>query len=391
MRTLLVLLSLMLGACTLGPDTVDPETAATSSDNVVLERVETEAATFRVVEVIRDLEHPWAVTWLPDGRMLVTERPGRLNLADDGSVTSLDGLPEIAAENQGGLLDVAVHPNYERNGWIYFTYSTYDADDNMGTVLTRARLSDDETALTDREVVYEQQPFLAPDYHFGSRIRFHEDGTLYVTMGERGQRRERTVDIPTPTASVGTTVRLNPDGTVPDDNPFVGDDEARPEVYTYGHRNQQGMAIHPQTGVVWQHEHGPHGGDEINFLEPGNNYGWPAITWGDTYSDQSPIGGTEAPGMEQPVTYWDPSIAPSGMAFYTGDQFPEWQNQIFLGALAHQHIRRVVLDGTEVVAQEELLRNEIGRIRDVRTGPDGYLYALTDAPEGSLYRLEPVE
>jgi glucose/arabinose dehydrogenase len=286
---------------------------------------------------------------------------------------------------------VAVAPDYDDSGWIYFTYSSLREDSTGGTVLARARL--DGTALTGVEEVYRQTPFLEPNYHFGSRIAFSGDSTLVVTMGERGQRRERTVDIPTPTTSVGTTVRLNMDGSVPETNPFVGSDEGLDEVYSYGHRNQQGMAIHPETGAIWQHEHGPHGGDELNLIEPGGNYGWPAVSYGDTYSTpREPIGDMTAPGITDPVEYWDPSPALSGMAFYTGDRFPDWQNDLFMGALAQQMILRVELSGgDEVVHQEELLANEIGRIRDVATGPDGYLYVLTDAPSGGLYRLEPVD
>jgi glucose/arabinose dehydrogenase len=240
-------------------------------------------------------------------------------------------------------------------------------------------------------VLYRQTPFLEPAYHFGARIVFPGDGTLLVALGERGQRREKTVDIPTPTTSVGTNVRLNLDGSVPEDNPFVGSEEGLDEVYSYGHRNQQGMAIHPETGEVWQHEHGPHGGDELNLIEPGNNYGWPDVSYGDTYRGQQPIGGTEAPGVTDPVKYWDPSPALSGMAFYTGDQFPGWQGDLFMGALARQKVLRLELDGHEVAHEEELLHGELGRIRDVAIGPDGYLYVLTDAAAGALYRLEPVE
>ena len=382
MRFLIVALSMLLAAC--GTEAVDPEPTAVSSDEVVIPRVESEAATFRVVRVMNNLENPWGMTWLPDGRMLITERPGRLNLVEGETVTTVSGLPEIQARGQGGLMDVALHPEYERTGWIYFTY-TAPGDDGNGTVLARGKL--DGTAMTSIETLYEQTPFVDSGRHFGSRIVFANDGTLFFGIGDRGQR-DPALDSEN---SRGNIFRLNPDGSIPDDNPFVGQDGYRPEIFAYGVRNPQGMALHPQTGQLWEHEHGPHGGDEINLIEAGNNYGWPAITYGDEYSDQSPIGGTEAPGMEQPVTYWDPSIAPSGMAFYTGDQFPGWENQMFVGALAHQHIRRVVLDGNEVVQQEELLRNEIGRIRDVRVGPDGYLYALTDASDGALYRLEPVE
>ena len=389
MRTLLASLSFFLVACTLGGDPGPTEpSSAESDDEVVLERVESAEETFRVVKTVGGLTNPWAVAWLPDGRKLITERPGRMVLVDGDSTITLSGMPEVWAQNQGGLLDVRVPPNYEETGWIYFTYSMKEGSKG-GTVLARARL--DGSSLTDVEEMYRQTPFLEPDYHFGSRIAFADDGTLYVTMGERGQRRERTVDIPTPTTSVGTTVRLNMDGSIPDDNPCVGTDEGRAEVYSYGHRNQQGMAIHPETGAVWQHEHGPHGGDELNLIEAAANYGWPDVSYGDTYRNQEPIGGTEAPGVTNPVKYWDPSPAFSGMAFYTGDKFPNWKNDLFMGALAHLMALRVELDGERVAQQEELLRGELGRIRDVATGPDGYLYLLTDATEGGLYRLEPVE
>ena len=390
MRTLIGILSLLLCACTLGndPGSSDEPSSAAADGEVVLERVESEDETFRVVRLLDGLEHAWAVDWLPDGRMLITERPGRMVLVGGDSMTTLSGVPEVWAQNQGGMLDVRVAPNYEETGWIYFSYSKKEGDKG-GTVLSRAKL--DGTSLTDTEEIYRQTPFLEPDYHFGSRIAFLNDGTLVVTMGERGQRRERTVEIPTPTSSVGTTVRLNMDGSIPDDNPYVGSDEGRPEVYSYGHRNQQGMAIHPETGAIWQHEHGPHGGDELNLVGPGNNYGWPAVSYGDTYTDQSPIGGTTAPGITDPVKYWDPSPAFSGMAFYTGDKFPNWQNDLFMGALAHMSMLRVELDGESVAHEEELVRAELGRIRDVATGPDGYLYVLTDASDGGLFRLEPVE
>jgi glucose/arabinose dehydrogenase len=389
MRFLVGFLSLFLFACTAGGDAEPADSSTTASDEeVVLERVESEEETFRVVQVMNDIEHGWAVDWLPDGRTLITERPGQILLVEEGQATALDNVPAVWAENQGGMLDVRVAPDYEESGWIYFTYSKRENGEG-GTVLSRAKL--DGTSLTDVEEVYRQTPFLETNYHFGSRIAFLNDGTLAVSMGERGQRRERTVDIPTPTTSVGTTVRLNMDGSVPEDNPFVGSDEGRDEVYSYGHRNQQGMAIHPETGAIWQHEHGPHGGDELNLVEAGANYGWPDVSYGDTYSDQTPIGGTEAEGVTNPVEYWDPSPALSGMTFYTGDKFPNWQNHLFMGALARQKVMRLTLDGQTVSHQEELLTGELGRIRDVATGPDGYLYLLTDAPEGGLYRLEPVE
>jgi glucose/arabinose dehydrogenase len=391
MRLLIPLLSLFVFACgpSDGSNPADSSASSSMDPEVAVDSVESEEATFRVVQTVDSLENPWGVDWLPDGRTLITERGGTMYLVDEGQRTALSGVPEVWAQNQGGLLDVAVAPDYEDSGWIYFTYSAQQEDSTGGTVLSRAKL--DGTSLTSVEEVYRQTPFLEPDYHFGSRISFHEDGTMYVTLGERGQRRERTVEIPTPTSSVGVIVRLNMDGSVPEDNPFVGSDEGLDEVYSYGHRNQQGMAVHPETGEVWQTEHGPHGGDELNLVEAGNNYGWPEVSYGDTYSDQTPIGGETAPGITDPVKYWDPSPAFSGMTIYDGEQFPDWQGDFLLGALAHQKILRVDVSDGEVTEEEELIRNEIGRIRDVVTGPDGNVYVLTDMPNGGLYRLEPIE
>jgi glucose/arabinose dehydrogenase len=350
----------------------------------VIESVSSEAATFRVVRLIEDLEHPWAVAWLPDQRMLITERPGRLVLVEGDQIQEVSGLPPVASKNQGGLMDVALHPDYEQNGWVYLTYSASD-DDGYGTVLVRAQL--DGTALTNMEELYRQQPFVSGGRHFGSRIIFPGDGTLMFSIGDRGKRspaQDRS-------NSIGNVIRLTLDGEIPPSNPFVETEGALPEIYSYGHRNIQGMIVHPETGDIWAHEHGPRGGDELNWIRPGLNYGWPEITYGREYATNMNIGGFEAEGMEQPVTYWDPSIAPSGMAVYDGTPFPGWAGDLFVGALAHQKIQRVVLDGRTVAKQETLLENELGRIRDVRTGPDGYLYVLTDSGEGALYRLEPVQ
>ena len=390
MRVLIPLLSLVLFACGSSDGGPADSAAPTSTPDgeVVLETVESEEATFRVVRTVDSLEHPWGVDWLPDGRTLITEKSGTLYLVDGDQRTALANVPEVWANGQGGLLDVRVHPNYEENGWIYMTYSAPEGD-NAATAVGRARL--DGTALTDVEEVYRQFPAVGSGLHFGSRLSFHEDGTMYVTLGERGQRQANGPGAQDSTNTIGTTIRLNMDGSVPEDNPFVGRDDIPDEVYTYGHRNQQGMAIHPETGEVWQTEHGPHGGDELNLIKAGRNFGWPAVTYGDEYSDQSPIGGTEGPGFTQPVEYWDPSPAFSGMTIYAGDRFPDWQGDFFLGALAHQKILRVEVTDGEVTEQEELIRAEIGRVRDVATGPDGYIYVLTDMPNGGLYRLEPVE
>ena len=387
------ILILALVACSSTTQSPDAEaaTADPPTDRVVIDRVESDAATFRVVEVASGLEHPWGATWLPDGRALITERPGRLQLLENGSLTAVSGLPSIAAKGQGGLLDIAAHPNYDETGWIYFTYSA-EVDGRYGTVLARARL--DGTALVDVEELFRQSPFVESGVHFGSRIVFTEDDLMYVTLGERGQRQANGPGAQDSTNTIGTTIRLTLDGGIPPDNPFVGRSDVPDAVYTYGHRNQQGMAIHPATGHVWQHEHGPHGGDELNLITAGTNYGWPAITYGDEYSDQSPIGGTEAPGMRQPVTYWDPSPALSGMDFYTGSDFAEWENDLFMGALAHQKIMRLELEsgpnGASVTEEEILLEGELGRIRAVEMAPDGHLYLLSDMPNGSLYRIEPV-
>lgn len=363
---------------------VDP---VINDGDLVLESVESNEETFNVVRVVDDLSHPWAVAWLPGGEMLITERAGRLNLVDNETVTELDGLPEIQASGQGGLLDVALHPDYEENGWIYFTYS-YVGDGGSNTALARAQLSDGE--LTDVEELYQPEITYTETQHFGSRIVIPGDGTVVFTIGDRGNR-DQAQDRSDPT---GSTIRLNEDGSIPDDNPFVNEEDVTPEIYTYGHRNAQGMDIHPETGVIWQHEHGPRGGDEINIIESGQNYGWPIATYGTEYGDDSEIGinPDEDPDIVDPVLHWSPtSIAPSGMTFYSGEHFPGWDGDIFAGALANQHIRRVVLDGDEAVEEEELIRDEIGRIRDVREGPDGLIYFLTDETDGGLYRIEPVD
>jgi len=356
------------------------------TDEVVIDRVASEEATFRVVQLAEGLEHPWAVAWLPDGAMLITERLGRLNLMRNGEITQVSGLPEIEARGQGGLLDIAPHPAYAENGWIYFTYSAL-GDGGTATVLARAQLSG--SALTDLEVLYEQTPAVRPGRHYGSRIGFLPDGTLVFSIGDRGQR-ERAQQPDDPSGSV---LRLHMDGSIPDDNPWAGDDDYRPELYTMGNRNQQGLIVHPATGQIWAHEHGPRGGDELNLIEAGQNYGWPEASYGNEYRSNAPVGvdPDETDMFVPPVTQWTPSIAPSGLAYYEGDAFPGWQGNLFVGALAYQQINRVVLDGEEVVHTEVLLDDELGRIRDVRTGPDGLLYVLTDASDGGLFRMEPVE
>ena len=323
------------------------------------------------------------MVFLPDGRLLISERPGRLNLLEDGRVLPVSGLPQIDAGGQGGLLDVVLHPEYRENGWIYLAYSA-GRGRSRGTRISRARLQGRQLVVV--EELFAMENGSSAGVHFGSRMVFLPDRTLLFTIGDRGER-DRAQSL---REHAGKTLRINDDGGIPADNPFVGSRNALPEIYTYGNRNAQGMAIQPESGLVWQHEHGPRGGDEVNIVEAGRNYGWPVITYGREYSgaEVSPL--TEAPGMEQPVIYWVPSIAPSGMSFYSGEAFAGWQGNVFVGALAGQHLRRLVVEGREVVHQEVLLQGQLGRIRDVRQGPDGFLYLLTDARNGALLRLEPI-
>lgn len=348
---------------------------------------ESEQADYRVETVARGLMHPWGMAFLPGGEILVTERSGQLRLVRDDELVPepVAGLPPLRAGGQGGLLDVALDPDYGENGWIYLAY-TAGRPGNTNTEVARGRLDLQSLALDDVETIFAAEPKTPGAAHFGGRLQFHPDGTLFLTLGDRYRYRDEAQN----TANhLGTIVRILPDGSVPEDNPFVGSDTARPEIFTYGNRNVQGIALRPGTSTLWAHEHGPRGGDELNLLQPGANYGWPAITYGIDYSGAIISDRTAAPGMEQPVVYWDPSIAPSGMTFYAGDPFPQWQGDLFLGALAHRHLRRLELEGDAVVGEEELLGGLQARIRDVRAGPDGFLYVLTDSANGQILRLVP--
>jgi aldose sugar dehydrogenase len=339
---------------------------------------------FRVVKLVEGLEHPWSVAFLPEGRMLVTERPGRLLLISASkSKQRISGVPPVVAQGQGGLLDVALHPSFASNNLIYLSYAGR-GDGGFGTELARARLVGER--LENVEVLFRQDPKGRGGLHFGGRIVFDRAGFVYLTLGERGEK-ERAQR---PDNHNGSVIRLHDDGRVPQDNPFVGKPGWKPEKFDLGHRNMQGAAWHPQTGALWTHEHGPQGGDEINIIKRGANYGWPVITYGANYGTGTKIGeGTEKPGMEQPLYYWVPSISPSGMAFYTGDKFARWRGDLFLGALSGQMLVRLRLEGEKVVKEERLLKGVLGRIRDVRVGPDGLLYLLTDETSGVLARLEP--
>ena len=345
---------------------------------------QSEEQSFRVVKVVERLDHPWSVAFLPDGRMLVTERPGRLSLIGKaGERTAVQGVPPVFAEGQGGLLDVALHPAFEKNATVYLSYAGAGPG-GASTELMRARLNGDR--LEDAKVIFRQEPKTRGGLHFGGRIVFDRQGFLFLTLGERGQMQRAQL----PDNHHGSVIRLNDDGSVPKDNPFAGRGGWKPEKLDLGHRNQQGAALHPQTGVLWTHEHGPQGGDEINIIRPGTNYGWPVITYGANYGTGTKIGeGTEKEGMAQPIKYWVPSIAPSGMAFYTGERFPKWKGNLFVGALRDRMLVRLTLDGDKVVKEERLLQGVLGRIRDVRMGPDAFIYLLTDESNGVLARLEP--
>ena len=340
----------------------------------------------KAVTVASGLEHPWGLAFLPDGSMLVTERPGRLRMVSpNGELGApLAGLPRIEVGGQGGLLDVAPDPNFAINRLVYFSYSEPGEGGNS-TAVARARL--EPKGLADVRVIFRQKPKVASGHHFGSRLAFARDGRLFITLGDRYSRKD---DAQTLDTHHGKIVRIEADGRVPADNPFVGRAGALPEIWSYGHRNVQGAAIHPATGELWAHEHGPQGGDELNAVDAGRNYGWPVITYGRNYVSGTKIGeGTERADVPAPLTYWVPSIAPSGMAFLTSDRYPGWKGNLFVGALRGAQLQRLVLDGRKVLQRESLLANLGERIRDVRQGPDGWLYLLTDSAQGRILRLEP--
>ena len=350
--------------------------------------INSEKHAFRVVTLLQGLEYPWSVAFLPDGRMLVTERAGRLRLV--GQDLRLDpkpiaGLPDVVATGQGGLFDVVLHPEYAQNGWIYWAYNAPGAG-GWGTALARGKLQG--SRMTEVQVLFSMQPKTRSSQHFGGRIVFDKAGMLYLTLGDRGDKeRAQKLD-----DHAGSVIRLYEDGRVPVDNPFAKRVEALPEKWTLGNRNMQGATLHPKTGELWTHEHGPQGGDEVNVMRSGLNYGWPVITYGVNYGFGTRIGeGQTKPGMVQPLYVWVPSIAPSGMAFVSGSKFPQWTGDLLVGALRDQMLVRLELDGEKVVREERLLQGLVGRIRDVRMGPDGLVYLLTDSAEGSLLRLEPIK
>jgi aldose sugar dehydrogenase len=341
------------------------------------------ARDYRIETVAKGLEHPWSIAFLPDGRMLVTERAGRLRVIADGRLQDapVRGVPEAYVRSQGGLFEVALDPDYQDNGWIYLSLAHGTAGANS-TRVVRARLADD--GLQDLQVLFTADPPRNTAAHYGGRMAFLADGTLVIGLGDGGDFRE---DAQRLDSHNGKIVRIHRDGGIPADNPFVGRDGARPEIYSYGHRNVQGLVFDAPTGKLWAHEHGPRGGDEVNLILPGRNYGWPVATFGVEYSGARVTPYTTRAGMEDPVLHWTPSIAPAGMTLYRGRQFPAWGGDLFVTALIAREVRRVTLEGDRVAGQEALF-DEIGaRLRDIKTGPDGALYVLTDERQGRVLRI----
>jgi glucose/arabinose dehydrogenase len=346
--------------------------------------VETPSGRVQVETVADGLVHPWALAFLPDGRMLVTERPGRLRIVSkDGKLSEpLGGLPRMFTEGQGGLLDVALSPDFASDRLVYFSFSEPGEGGSAGTAVGRGRLTEDR--LENVEVIFRQEPKVEGPNHFGSRLAFSPDGKLFVTMGERFKF-QPAQDV---SNHLGTVARINRDGSVPQDNPFVGQD-ARPEIWSFGHRNVEGAAVHPETGALWIHEMGPRGGDELNIPEAGRNYGWPVVSWGRHYDGRDIPDPPTRPEFARSVKHWTPVISPSGMTFYTGDLFPEWKGSVLIGGLTAKGVVRVTLDARQATGEE---RVDLGqRIRDVRQGPDGAVYVLTDEDSGEILRLSPAK
>jgi glucose/arabinose dehydrogenase len=337
---------------------------------------------YKVETVVNNLSNPWGMTWLPDGSMLITEKSGELIHFKNGTKTQIQNLPEIYVRGQGGLLDIALHPDYANNGWIYITHSSDQGEESGGnTKLIRANL--DGNRLTNIEDLYKAEPNSKAGQHFGSRIAFDNEGYVYFSVGDRGNRDVNPQDI---TRDNGKIYRLNDDGSIPTDNPFIDDPKAKKAIFSYGHRNPQGLALHPKTGKIWIHEHGPQGGDEINIIKKGSNFGWPVISYGINYSGSKFTDETSRPGMEQPVYYWTPSIAPCGMDFVTGNKYPEWEGHLLVGSLKFNYVELVKLDGEQVIGREKIAE-DIGRVRNVKMGPDDYVYIAIEGQ--GIVRLLP--
>ncbi len=350
--------------------------------------VESEQQRFTIDTIVSGLDVPWGLAFLPNGDMLISERSGKLYIFSEGKLSApVKGLPTVMAFGQGGLLDICMHPEYEKNGWIYFSYSAPNAESKKrigNTAIMRAKLQGNQ--LTNQQVIFKGTPETDKGHHFGCKLAFDKQNHLYFGIGDRGQH----FDFPQKLDNTnGKIHRINDDGTIPQDNPFVNSSGAMASIYSFGHRNPQGNAFHPVTGELWETEHGPRGGDEINLIKPGVNYGWPVISYGINYDGTVLTEHTEKEGLEQPVSYWTPSIAPCGMTFVTGDRYKNWKNNMLVGSLSFKYLERVVLNGHAVIHREKLLEN-IGRVRNVVMSPDGYIYVAIETP-GKILRLTPVE
>jgi len=339
---------------------------------------------FSAVLVVDNLQIPWGMAFLPNGSLLIAEKSGEIIRFKDGEKFSIDNVPEVYNRGQGGLMDIVLHPDYSNNGWLYFSYSSQEGGDKGGnTAIMRAKL--DGNSLINKELLYKASPNTTKGQHFGSRLEFDNEEYLYFSIGDRGARDINPQDI---TRDGGKIYRIHDDGKIPTDNPFMEKDGAIKAAYTYGNRNPQGMARNPETGEIWLHEHGPQGGDEINIVQKGANYGWPIITYGINYSGTPITDKTEMEGMKQPIHYWVPSIAPSGMTFVTSDKYPDWKGNLLVGSLSFQYLERLELDGTKVIYREKLME-DIGRVRNVRQGSDGFIYVAVEGK--GIYKLVPNE
>ncbi len=350
------------------------------------EIVVSESEKIKIDTMVRGLNHPWGMAFLPGNGMLITERPGNLRLIRRGKISKpISGLPKIVARGQGGLLDVAVDPDFKTTSRIFFTFSRPGAGGSATAVASAVLSLSGRPILSGLRIIFTMTKMTNTTRHYGSRIVFAADKSMFITLGERGDR-QRAQD---PMDHAGSVIHINRDGSIPNNNPYIGSKNEQPEIWSIGHRNPQGAAIHPGTGELWIVEHGAKGGDELNTPKPGKNYGWPKISYGRHYSGLKIGVGTKAPGMEQPFHYWDPSIAPSGLAFYKGKRFKNWKGNLFVGALKHQKLVRLVLKNNRVVREENLFKGKFGRIRDVRSGPHGAIWLLTDERDGKLLRLTP--
>lgn len=348
----------------------------------------TEMLSLTLDTIATDLGKPWGMAFLPNGDMLVTVIDGKLyRITKERELQEIEGAPEVRAEGQGGLLDIELHPDFENNNLIFLSYSAVKNEggkDLTTTAVMRAKLTGNQ--LTNKIKIFEAHPWSETRHHYGSRLEFGPDGFLYFSVGDRGNRDENPQSL---NRHPGKIHRIKEDGSIPDDNPFVNQENAYPTIFSYGHRNPQGLALHPETGVLWEHEHGPRGGDEINVVQKGKNFGWPVISYGINYDGSVFTPLTEQEGMEQPAWYWVPSIAPSGMTFVTGNRYPGWEGNLLTGSLRFHYLNRNIIEGNKVVGEEKVLKN-VGRIRDVKMSPDGYIYIAVEDP-GTIYRVVPVQ